>query len=143
MASHNLSCLQAVYGNLIIQNTSITNVDGLDNLSVVSGYFSMSWNTTLSNLTGLQGLSSVGGNLYIQSNSSLTSLSGLDNLTSVVYFDIADNSKLVDISALDVLQGLGFGYFSSNRSGLCANSTQGWQYLLYNDYGIWGNTTCS
>src|SRR5690606_12196009 len=71
-------------GDVIL--TSQTEVDAFatnyPNCTEISSDLNIS-GSTITNLDGLSNLTSVGGNLYISSNSSLTNLDGLSNLTSV------------------------------------------------------------
>src|SRR5690606_30451898 len=88
----------------ITHNSSLTNLDGLSNLTSVGGYLYISSNSSLTNLDGLSNLTSVGGFLFIYSNSNLTNLDGLSNLTSVRrYLYISSNSSLPILSGLSNL----------------------------------------
>src|SRR5690606_26650109 len=85
----------------IYENSNLTNLDGLSNLTSVGGYLRISTNSSLTNLDGLSNLTSVGGYLQIYNNSNLTNLNGLSNLTSVgADLVISYNYSLTDISGL-------------------------------------------
>ena len=60
MSLTNLNGLQNLtitgYDLTIIQNSSLTSLDGLENLSTVAGSLSIIWNVTLADLCGLQTL---------------------------------------------------------------------------------------
>lgn len=65
--------------------------------------------TDITNLNGLLGIDSIGKNLYIQSNISLTSLGGLDSLISIGQrFRIEGNSVLTSLNGLGLLSSVGF-----------------------------------
>src|SRR5690606_39831565 len=64
----------------ISNNSNLTNLNGLSNLTSVGGYLYIGSNSNLTNLDGLSNLTSVGADLAIQSNSSLTDISGLQNI---------------------------------------------------------------
>src|SRR5690606_4849478 len=85
----------------IYNNLSLTNLDGLSNLTSVGGYLSIASNSSLSSPNGLNNPTSAGGNLNINSNPNLTNLNGLSNLTSVgADLVINSNYSLTDISGL-------------------------------------------
>ena len=95
-----LSGYPEVSGNLIIDNSILTSLAGLESLVNVDGNLIISHNSALKNLIGLDNLNSIGGQLEIYNNG-LTSLSGLENLNSV-YGDliIHQNASLKNLCAL-------------------------------------------
>lgn len=79
------ACYSSIQGNLLIQNSGITSLAPLANLTQVTGNLIIS-QTALPNLNGLNNLESVGGNLVVKMNNfgvKLTSLNGLENLLTV------------------------------------------------------------
>ncbi len=79
-----LECLAHVGGRLDIKlNESLTSLIGLESVEYVDGGLGISVNRSLTSLAGLNNLESVGGRLDIEHNDSLTSLAGLNNLESV------------------------------------------------------------
>ncbi len=75
-------CIE-IEGNVAIQGSNITNLNGLNVLTSIGGYLDINDNDALISLSGLDNLNSIGGYLDISGNGVLTSLSGLDNLTSI------------------------------------------------------------
>ena len=89
-------------------NPSLTNLNGLANLTSVGGYLEINNNAFLANLNGLANLTSMGGFLSIRDNASLTNLDGLANLTSVgdrLY--IERNTRLTNLDGLASLTSVG------------------------------------
>ena len=78
-----LSGCTEITGNLTIDDSTLTSLTGLNNLTSVGGNLEIIWNNFLTSLTGLDNLTSVGGNLTISVNHHLISLSALTNLTTV------------------------------------------------------------
>src|SRR5690606_32012525 len=113
-------------GNLdIYDNLSLTNLDGLNNLTSVGGFLLIESNPNLTNLDGLSNLTSVGGYLRINANSSLDDLDGLSNLTSVrADLVIEYNPSLTDISGLQnidpasILSTYGLGLYIVGNTSL-------------------------
>jgi hypothetical protein len=85
-----------IKGDVYITGEDITNLNGLDNVTSISGSLYIQNNASLSSLAGLENLISIGDYLMIDENGSLISLSGLDNLItgslSILY--IRDNPAL-------------------------------------------------
>jgi hypothetical protein len=103
-----LSACTEVTGNLIIRNTALTNLSGLDSLTSVGGYLAIQNNGVLTSLSALSNLNSVGGWLDIYNNEALTSLTGLNNLTSVDGdLEIEENDFLSSLNALSKLTSVG------------------------------------
>ncbi|MEZ4906179.1 MAG: hypothetical protein R2771_00650 [Saprospiraceae bacterium] len=76
-----LSNLTTVSGNLIIEiNIALTNVDGLSNLTTILGYLYIGNNSALTNLDGLSNLTTISGNLDIVDNDALTNCCGIQEL---------------------------------------------------------------
>ena len=67
-----------IEGDVMIYGSEITNLNGLNILTTIWGWFEIDA-ISLTSLTGLENLNAIGVGLSINS-SSLTSLSGLDNL---------------------------------------------------------------
>jgi hypothetical protein len=84
-----------VGGNLGVEVTSLTNLDGLSRLTSVGGDLALTSNDVLTDISGLSSLTSVGGYLNISNNDALTDISGLSNLTAVGgALSIANNPAL-------------------------------------------------
>ncbi|MEM1143990.1 MAG: thrombospondin type 3 repeat-containing protein [Pseudomonadota bacterium] len=75
---------RVVTGNLrVLNNSSITNLDGLRDLNHVDGALSLVRNTALSNIDGLGAINSVGAGVFFDQNPGLTNVDALSGLTSV------------------------------------------------------------
>jgi hypothetical protein len=105
-----------IEGNVTINGSDITNLNGLITLNSIGGNLTIGvvygWNANLAleYLTGLENLVSIGGNLIINGNSILVDLSGLDNLSSAGgSLSISNNQVLNDISDLGSLNSIGGG----------------------------------
>ncbi len=89
-----------IFGNLIIEQTALVNLDGLQGLQAVYGSVSIHDNGLLLSLGGLQGLEVIGGNLLIHNHLVLNHL-GLSGLRRVNgNFQITNNHMLLDAQAL-------------------------------------------
>ena len=97
-----LSGCTEITGNLIIDDSTLVNLTGLENLTSVGGNLEIIWNNLLTSLTGLDNLTSVGGNLTISVIHFLTSLSALSNLTGV-----GGDLYIYDSPLLTSLSGIG------------------------------------
>jgi hypothetical protein len=78
-----LADVNVFQGDLLIGNTSITNVDQLACLEVVTGQLSIQDNHALTNLDGLARLTEVGWGVSIYQNVQLSQLDGLASLASI------------------------------------------------------------
>ena len=115
-----LANLTSVGGGLYIyDNSSLTNLNGLANLTSVEGFLYIRASYSLTNLDGLASLTSVGGDLYIYDNASLTNLDGLANLTSVGgNLVIESNNNLTDLNGLANLTSVGGNLVIKTNLGL-------------------------
>ncbi len=96
-----LSSLTSVGGLQVVNNPSLTSLDGLNNITSVGGLLEIYYNHALTNLNGLSSITSLGGNLVVDNNSLITNLDGLSGITSVggdLY--IRFNSQLTDLGGL-------------------------------------------
>jgi hypothetical protein len=115
-----LSVLTSIGGFLIIGgNDGLSSLTGLDSLTSIGDYLYINYNPILTTLTGLNGLTSIGSKLEISSNESLTNLSGLNLLTSVgAYITIEENKNLINFSGLDALTSVGSFIFINGNENL-------------------------
>jgi hypothetical protein len=98
-----LECLSEIGGELVMENNSLLeNIDGLSNLTSVAST-EISYNPVLMNLDGFRKLASVEEYLFITSNDLLTNVNGLAAITSVDNLFINNNDTLVDLSGLSSL----------------------------------------
>ena len=100
------NCYYKIQGNLTISGTGINSLANLYNLQEVTGNVLIQV-TSLPNMNGLDGLTTIGGSLTIKLNNygaKLTSLSGLGNLTSIGQnLNISFNFSLSDCCSIDDL----------------------------------------
>ena len=89
-------------------NTALTSLIGLDNVTHIGKDLNIKNNTALINLTGLENVTSIGRRLVVEANTALTSLTGLDNVTSIgMYLVINDNPALTSLTGLDNVTSIG------------------------------------
>ncbi|HPI08877.1 MAG TPA: hypothetical protein PLM41_20930, partial [Saprospiraceae bacterium] len=113
-----LSELTHVSGRLVIvTNQFLVTLDGLNNLTSVGGLQIVA-NQSLYNLAGLDNLSFVGGEMTIVENQNLQSLIGLDHaISGIGFLNIIDNPQLLSCSVQSVCDYLG----GSNSVNICCN----------------------
>jgi len=103
----NSNC-KTISGNVTINGSDITNLNGLSGISLIQGSFTISENPVLTNLIGLESLVSVGGRLTISDNPALQDVSGLESLTTLTDgINVVSNSSLTNFSALKSLSYVG------------------------------------
>ncbi|MDH3243337.1 MAG: T9SS type A sorting domain-containing protein [Saprospiraceae bacterium] len=86
---------------LIANNGALTNFNGLNNLTTVGDFLAIQTNQSLNDLSALANLNSVGGYLVVGNNDGLSSLTGLQNITAVGgYLSIGNNDLLADLTGL-------------------------------------------
>ncbi len=96
----------------IANNGALTNLDGLDNLTAVGDFLAIQTNQSLNDLSALANLTNVGGYLAVGNNDALADLGGLQNITAVGgYLTIGNNDLLADLTGL-----AGISSVSSNVS---------------------------
>ncbi len=94
----------------ISDNSALTSVDELSNLSSVESTLNISNNASLTAIGGLDSLTSVGYALDIYNNTALTSISGLDNLTQVGNLTISNNGALTSLTGFDSLRVINYSF---------------------------------
>lgn len=102
--------LTSVGGNIlqIIQNNSLSNLDGLANLSDCEALVLILWNDALFNVGGLANLIKYGNSLNISGNISLNNLSGFEVIDSIYgTLSIQNNPNLNTIQHLGNLEYVG------------------------------------
>lgn len=139
-----LSAIISIDGSLLIKETDLVNLSGLNNLTTVTnglhigdhnnklislagldsltnigGDLRIEYNSNLENLEGLQNLNAVGQSLIIKSNDSLKNLHGLSGLNSVgVYLEVTFNDVLEVLDGLNQLTSVGSGITIQFNSSL-------------------------
>ena len=93
-----------ISGNLIINQSPLTTLVGLEYLTSVGNYLFIERNPALTSLAALRNIKSVVG-LNVRSNDSLTNLEGLNNLARIERFmQIEGNPVLKSVAALSNLK---------------------------------------
>ncbi len=104
-----LAQITSIGGDLFLfYNTNLTSLAGLENLSYVGGNLSI-WNChALENLDALAGLTQIGGSLEIVNNNALINFSGLEALAAVgQHLKVSGNASLENFSGLEGLEYIG------------------------------------
>lgn len=140
-------CARDVTGSVVLDATSLTNLDGLSCLTAISGDLYIRSNADLTSITGLANLESVGGNLSIgeaycgwdayggfscgenYGNPALPSLDGLQSLRTIGgWLWIGDNDALTTGGSFDALTQIG-GAHPDAQDGLLVNGNANLEYL--------------
>jgi len=105
------------YGNYT--NPMLSTLNGLENLTIIAGSFSISNNGTLYSLSGLGGITTIFGCLSIVDNPELLTIQGLDTLDHIGdCLAIEENSNLLTLSGLDAVSYIGSGIFIRYNNSL-------------------------
>jgi len=132
-----LNGITNVGDNLLIQNTSLSNLNGLNNVTTVGGDIDIFNNASLATLNGLNSLASTAGNLVINENAALTNVDALSSLTTINgHLVVHNNATLTTISGLQNVNPNSIGgeyglYISTNPQLSACNITNLCTYLLY------------
>lgn len=115
-----LNQITSLGGNLVIYgNFALTNVNGLSQLTSIGGYIDISDNNVLTNVDGLGQITSVENSIFISYNDALTELNGLNQITSIeknLY--IRSNSSLSNLDGLSQLSSVGENFWIVDNYGL-------------------------
>jgi PKD repeat protein len=114
----NLATCTVITGNLVLEDTPITDLTPLVNLTSIGGSLLIRDNQNLLNLAGLENLTNVGGGLDIDNNPLLTSLEPLSNLQTIGGFLDIDDTALTDLTGLGSLTSIGGTLFFNTNSQL-------------------------
>jgi len=123
------NCTQ-LRGNVTIQGSDISNLNGLSVINSIEGFLQITGNNSLINLSGFENLKTIVGSLTIQGNQSFNSLTGLEGLDS-----IGGNLTILNNPVLTDLTGLGNMYFLGGGVQISLNNS------LSNLYGLEGIIT--
>ncbi len=94
--------------DLIVNQTSLTSLAGLECLCEVRGDVKISRNTTLMNLTGLNNLRLIGENLIVSFNNSLRNFDALSSLSWIGEdLRVIEESSLANMAGLSALEAIG------------------------------------
>ena len=127
-----LTALEIIRGRLFIETTSITNLNGFDNLIRVEGDLTIRGNNAMTEILGFPSLQeitgelrilenqmlvqvdafdvleSVGDNIWVTANNFMTSLAGFENLVNVDgRLDVSRNDRLAFLSSFPALVTIG------------------------------------
>jgi hypothetical protein len=117
-----LSFITSVTRGLVVDNTGLTTLNGLQNISSIGNSASLytltiNNNPNLVSIQGLNGLTSLIGNLLITDNASLPNLQGLEGLTSLItVVKILNNDNLQSLAGLDDLASASQFLVRNNQS---------------------------
>lgn len=105
-----LSSLTSLGALFIGDNLALTNLNGLQNITQITGVTGeglyIARNALLPNLNGLGGINTVGARLVVENNPSLVTLSGL-NVSQVEQINFFQNNALQNLNGLDNLTIVG------------------------------------
>lgn len=102
-----LETCTVITGNLVLQDTTITDLAPLANLTNIGGSLILNNNDSLTSLAGLDNLTNVGGSVDIDDNNLVTSLEPLSNLQTIGGFLDIGNTALTDLTGLGALESIG------------------------------------
>ncbi|MRH99859.1 T9SS type A sorting domain-containing protein [Kriegella sp. EG-1] len=93
----------------LLNNTELTNINALENLSQIKGDLILQNNDSLVDFSGLESLNYIEGTLSIKDNEKLESLSGIQNIDneSIANLVIENNPALAICEALSICNYLG------------------------------------
>ncbi len=100
-----LYLINSIGGHLLIDNTSLLDLNGLENLSTIGSSLVIESNNSLTSIATLSNLNSINESLRIRGNNSLTSLIELENLTMIGSLDISGNPLLESLTGLENIDG--------------------------------------
>jgi hypothetical protein len=118
-----LSCLKSSGSLGFYFNISLSNLDGLNNLTTLDTYLGIDYNNALNDVNGLSNLT--GGSMGIQfsRNETLSNLDGLSGITSLSGIDLDRNPNLSNIDGLNNLNTITSGSSQNYSIQLSASST--------------------
>lgn len=136
-------CSCAAEQNHIQNNSSLTSLAGLSNLSSVNSGVFFHNNPALQNANGLSGLTHVGGALAFQDNPSLKNVQGLSNLTTVVRdlvfrrcHALKNFNGLQNLSSVGIWVVIDDNDFLKNMEGLSGLTSIGGRLWIINNDGL-------
>ena len=107
-----LSTITPLLSLTITENTELENLNGLSNLTRISGSLEVRNNSKLQSLGDFSTLTRIGGELNINNNEKLQSLGNFPALTSIgEFFNVSFQTQLTTLGDFSILQSIG-GYFS-------------------------------
>ncbi len=103
-----LSRLNKVSESLEIRNTGLTNLNGLNQITQISGNLAIVENPDLKDLEGLENLRVLVGELTLESNLLLTDIKALSAISKIESLSIQDNPSLQALEGLESLTAIAF-----------------------------------
>jgi hypothetical protein len=97
---------------------NLTNIDGLSNLTFISGSLKITQNPNLINLDGLINITDIKEDIILINLSSIENLNGLTNVEWPDYLGMQDNQNLRDFCGLQTMltnHTNGIFYYASNN----------------------------
>ena len=136
-----LNVLTLVEGDLRFREChSLNDLTGLENLVMIYGNFKIDENNTLDSLTGLDNLVYIHGDLEILDNITLDKLTGLQSLDSVGgNVRIQDNNHIKYLTGLDNLKSIGGDLSLYTNINLIDLTGLDNLEAIGGTLGIWGN----
>ncbi len=115
-----LTQLTTLSGNLKIHdNPMLTSLSGLGNIASSIGGLDIYNNSVLASLVGLGGITGTGGSLLVDNNSALTNLNGLGSIMSVGGgLGITNNAMLENLTGLSNLNSVAAAFTVSSNVSL-------------------------
>lgn len=114
----NLATCTVITGNLVLEDTDITDLTPLANLTSIGGILILNNNDSLTSLEGLESLTNVGGNVDIDNNNLVTSLEPLASLQTIGGFLDIDKTALTNLTGLGALESIGGELFINQNDQL-------------------------
>jgi hypothetical protein len=120
-----IEALTAIHGSLRINynNTILTTLNGLNNLTYIGGSLMIGGNAGLSDISALGNVDYVGYFIIVSFNPYLNSLAGLDNIVtdSLAFYDVFENHLLTHCEVISLCEYLdnpnGDYYIGENDEG--------------------------
>ncbi len=114
--------LQRIHGDLIIENSSVENLNGFEQLESVGGELIIDNNDDLIEINNLPKLESIGGSFTIKGNDRMRLLRDLDHLLEVGSLKIENNKNLLVIDTFSQLVKIkGDSFISNNKNLILVN----------------------
>ncbi len=136
-----LSQLTSLTGNLRIHgNPILTNLNGLGNIHSAIVGLDIYDNPLLASISALGGITSTGGSLRLENNTSLTSLTGLGSITSIGGgLNISLNPLLTNLAGLESVTSVGASFSIASNASLTSLTGLGGLRTIGITFNVSGN----
>jgi type IX secretion system substrate protein/receptor L domain-containing protein len=130
-----LNIITIIHGNLaVIQTDSLEDFSGLNNLISIGDQFIVGWwennhNRRLKSFHGLENLRTIGSIFTVRANPLLSDFTGLDSLRSVFFLEIGKNERLSSLNGLVSLDSIHYGLIIAGTDSLV--DLQGLSHLTF------------